>query len=364
MSNKKETQPMKLKIDRAALVRELNYVCRVVPANPTLPVLGCVLLEVEGDTLRLRTSNMDLTLTASVDAQVTDSGAVCAPAKRLAKIFGEMSDAVVGISVSDKNEIEIVGAACKFRILGLPWDEFPCFPKPTGTEIEIPGSVLGDAVSPALHAVSDDETRLILNSVLVELNGGEIRAVATDGRRLAVCGGKVAPGGVVGIVPTDTARLLVALADAETVTLLIGPDNITAKAGNRELASKLIAGAYPNYKQVIPTDTQVAVEVDAVALKTALHRVALVSDSCVQLEFAKASLTIKGASAEIGSGAEVLPLEKELSTPIAMSFNPQYLIDALSACGDTAVLKMADECSPMVVSADRFLSVVMPLRKS
>jgi DNA polymerase-3 subunit beta len=363
MIPKPEKQTLKLKIDRALLVKELAYVCRAVPSNPTLPVLGCVLLEVKGDTLTLRTTNMDLTLTASVEAAVEDSGAVCVSAKRLSKILAEMTDSTVALTATDKNEVEVSGVACKFKLLGLPDDDFPVSAVTTGEPLKLKGSDLADAVAPVLHAVSEDETRFVLNSVFLQLDGkGDVHAVATDGRRLAKCGGIMPPDAVSAVVPTDAAKLLVTLADAEDVVLLVGPQNITVRAGERSMISKLVEGAYPNWKQVIPVGQPHALEMDAAALKSAIHRVALVANETVALEFAKGRLTITGALADVGSGAETLTLAVCPKEPIKIAFDPSYVLEALTACGDTATLGLTDGLCPMVVSADRFLAVVMPKR--
>jgi DNA polymerase-3 subunit beta len=358
---------MKLKVNRSELVQELAYVCKTVPSNPTMPILGCVLVEAPGTgrtALKLKTTNMDLTLTASVEhVEVNEKGAVCVYAKRLAKILGEMTDDEVAITVSDKHEMEISGASCKFKLLGISEDDFPVTAKSTGDTITMKGSVLMDAVAPVLHAVSEDETRFVLNSVYLQLDPkGEVHAVATDGRRLATCGGVLGKDAVSAVVPTDAARLVVTLAEAEEVSLIVSKDNITVRAGAREMVSKLIDGTYPNYKQVIPPEQPHQIEMDALALKAAIHRVALVANDTVALEFAKGRLVITGAMADVGSGAESLKLATCLEKPIKIAFDPSYVLEALTACGDTATLGLTDELSPMVVSADRFLAVVMPKR--
>jgi DNA polymerase-3 subunit beta len=359
-------QTMKLKMDRATLVKELAYVCKAVPSNPTIPVLGCVHISTDANSLHLRTTNMDLTLTAALETvEVAEDGAVCVSAKRLAKILGEMTDAAISLSANDKNEVEVSGAACKFKLLGVPEDDFPVTATASGDPIKVKGSVLADAVSPVLHAVCTDETRFVLNSVYLQLDkAGEILAVSTDGKRLAKCGGNVAPDAVTALVPTDAARLLVTLADAEEVIVLVGAKVITVRSGEREMFSKLVEGTYPNYKQVIPTNLAHAYEFDSASLKAAIHRVSLVANETVQLQFAKGRLTITGANADVGSGAESLALADGGKAEITAAFAPGYVIDALNACGDTATLGLTDGLSPMAVSADRFLAVVMPKRVS
>jgi DNA polymerase-3 subunit beta len=360
---------MKLTVNRSELVRELNYVTRVVPSNPTIPVLGTVLIEAPGfghTALRLKTTNMDITLTASVESvEVAEKGAICVSAKRFAKVLAEMTDDQVTIETDKKHAVEITGASCKFKLLGMADDEYPVTAKNDAEPIELKGQVLADAVAPVLHAVSTDETRFVLNSVFLQLDkGGEVHAVATDGRRLAVCGGTVGPDAVAAVVPTAAARLLVTLAEAEAVSVLVNAQTISVAGGNRGFISKLVEGTYPNWKQVIPTAQPHAFELDVAVIKAVIHRVALVANDTINLAFGAKKLVVSGSLADVGSGAESLPLANGPKEAIQISFAPAYVLEALTACGDTVTIRLEDATCPMVLTADRFLSVIMPKRVS
>jgi len=357
---------MKLTVNRSDLAKELAYVCRVVPSNPTIPILGHVLIEAPGfghTTLRLKTTNLDITLTAAVESvEVAEKGAVCVSAKRFARVLAEMDDDQVTIETDKKFAVEITGASCKFKLFGYDGDDFPQTAKNESAPMEFKGSVIADAVAPVLHAVSEDENRFVLNSVFLQMDPtGEVHAVATDGRRLAKCGGIITKDGGTAIVPTAAARLLVTLAEAETVNVLVDAQTISVIGGNRGFISKLIEGTYPNWKQVIPTDTPHTVEIDVGTVKDAIHRVALVAGETITLAFSPKKLVISGALADVGSGAESLQIAGPAEA-ITISFAPEYILEALTACGDTATLGLTDGLCSMVVTADRFLAVVMPKR--
>jgi DNA polymerase-3 subunit beta len=357
---------MKFTVNRADLVKELGFTCRIVPANPTLPILACVLLELEEDTLHLKTTNMDITLMGRVTVDVKDraGGGVCVPARRFAKIVAEMADDVVTVSVDEKHEVTVKGATAVFKLLGISEDDFPVTAKTGGEPVRLQGAVLLDAIAPVLHAVSDDETRFVLNGIFLELDkAGEIHAVATDGRRLAACGGKLGKDAFGAVVPTAMAHIMATLAEADEAVVLIGKDNITVRAGEREAISKLIEGTYPNWKQVVPVGQPISISVGVEVFKAALKRGALVAGETVALTFAKNKLTISGSSADIGSGTETLPIEYT-GAPVEIAFAPAYVIQALTACGEDAILGLTDGLSPMVVSANRFGGVVMPKRIS
>jgi DNA polymerase-3 subunit beta len=164
------------------------------------------------------------------------------------------------------------------------------------------------------------------------------------------------------VVPTAAARLLVTLAEAETVKITIGGGSIAVTGGARGFISKLIEGQYPNWKQVVPKDQAHAFELDVVAIKAAIHRVALVAPDSVTLTFHAKRLTITGSMADVGSGAESLPLSDGPKDAIAITFAPAYVLEAMTACGDAVTVRLEDAASPMVLTADRFLSVIMPKR--
>jgi DNA polymerase-3 subunit beta len=326
-----------------------------------------VLIEAPGfghTAIKLKTTNLDITLTASVEnVEVAEKGGVCVWAKRFAKVLAEMTDDQVTISTDAKYAVEISGASCKFKLLGMAEEDYPVTAVSDGAPVELKGQVLADAVAPVLHAVSTDETRFILNSILLEMApDGEVHAVATDGRRLAVCGGTVGPDAVAAVVPTNAARLLVTLAEAEAVSVTVGQNTIAVTGGARGFISKLIEGTYPNWKTVIPKDPAHAVELEVAVIKAAIHRVALVAPETISLTFQPKKLVISGSTADVGSGAESLALPDGPKEPIAISFAPAYVLEALTACGDTVTIRLEDGTSPMVLTADRFLAVIMPKR--
>jgi DNA polymerase-3 subunit beta len=299
---------MKLTAERTALTDKLSFCLKGLPSKATIPSTSCVLLATDGNgSLTLKTTNLDMTLTGSCEAEITDVGAVCVSAKRLAGILNEMSDDVVAIEADDKHQVKVSGVSCAFKLNGLPDDDFPVTPEVDGEPVELDGPELADSLAPVLHAVSADETRYVLNGVCVILsNAGDILSVATDGKRLAVCGDKSAKDKT-GILPTATAKILAELASKnDKVTLTLVGNSATVEAGDRRINSKLIEGTYPNYKQVIPTDQPHKLECDVEPLAAAIARVSCLGLDTVALTLKAGKLTVSGSAPEIGSASETV----------------------------------------------------------
>lgn len=358
---------MKLTAKRTALTTELAFVLKGVPSKATLPCMSCVMLATDGNgSLTLKTTNLDMTLTGSCEAEVKDVGAVCVSAKRLAGILGEMTDDVVAIEADDKHQVKVSGVSCAFKLNGLPDDDFPVTPEVDGEPVELDGAVLADSLAPVLHAVSTDETRFVLNGVCISIdNDGDVLSVATDGRRLAVCGGG-SKADKSGIIPTATAKLAADMAAKnDKVALTLAGNSVTVEAGDRSIQSKLIEGAYPNWKQVVPNNQNHTLEMDVDLVKTAIHRVACLGLETVALTLKAGKLTVSGSDPEIGSASETVAFPAWTSKePLTLAFAPKYLLDALASCGSMATVGLTDAQGSMLLTADRFQAVIMPKRVS
>lgn len=358
---------MKLTAKRSDLANELAFVLKGVPAKATIPSMSCVLLVTDGNgSLTLKTTNLDMTLTGSCEAEVKDVGAVCVSAKRLAGILGEMTDDVVAIESDDKHQVKVSGVSCAFKLNGLPDDDFPTTPEFDGEPVELDGAVLADSLAPVLHAVSTDETRFVLNGVCISIDSaGDVLSVATDGRRLAVCGGG-SKADKSGIIPTATAKLVADLAGkSDKVSVVLLDDSLTVEAGDRAIRSKLVEGNYPNYKQVMPTDQPHKLEMDVDIVKTAIHRVACLGLETVALTLKAGKLTVSGSAPDIGSASETVAFPAWTSKEaLTLAFAPKYLLDALASCGSLATVGLTDAQDSMLLTADRFQAVIMPKRVS
>jgi DNA polymerase-3 subunit beta len=255
--------------------------------------------------------------------------------------------------------------------MGLPEEEFPQFPKTDGGKtLKLEQATLRDLLKKTTYAVSTDETRYVLNGVLMSFKADKLTVVATDGRRLALVERDLeVPKGAECelIIPTKAVgELQRLLGDSGDVSLSVSENQIICSLGDAVLASKLIEGTYPNFRQVIPTEVKERVPLEREMLLAALHRASILASEksqSVKLNFAKNTLTITATTPEVGEAKETLSINYK-GKELTIAFNPQYLMDPLrNLDADEVFLELTDELSPGVIKVNEpFLYVLMPMR--
>jgi len=345
----------------------------VVSTRTTLPILSNVLLQAEGDQVRLTTTDLDVGVSGGITAQIEKPGATTLPARRLATIVRELPAADIQIEVDSKNVASIRCGQSFFKILGLPEEEFPPLPKFDDTRtFTIPQQALRDALKKTSYAISTDETRYVLNGILFSFKENKLTLVATDGRRLALVDLEVEfPRSQEAdiIVPTkavtELGRLL---GDEGDVRLSVGENQVSFQINDTLLASKLIEGNYPNYRQVIPGEAKERVTLERELFLNAVHRVSLLSSeksNSVKLVFSKNNIEIAANTPDVGEARESLAVAYK-GREFSIAFNPEFLQAPLRALSnDEVYLDMIDEMSPGVIKIQSpFLYVLMPMRIS
>ena len=363
---------MKLKVSKEKMIESLQKVQSVVSTRSTLPILSNVLMRAEKDRLWLTTTDMDVTVCASVEAQVAKAGVTTLPARRLFNIFREMAGADIEIDVDDKNNAAIRSGSSFFRIVGLPEDDFPPLPKfEAAKTYSLKQDVFRDMLQATKYAVSRDESRYILNGVLLSFKGEKLAVVATDGRRMALYEQEVEyPKGSEGdmILPFKTVEELSATLHGDGPLRIKATQNqIAFEFDDLLIVSKLIDGTYPNFRQVIPAQSEEHIALDREALLNALRLVSLVATdegTSAKLTFGKNKLDIS-ITTEVGEASENLPI-KYTGKAISAAFNPDFLMDPLrNLTADEIVFEMTDDMSPSVIKCNvPFLYVLMPMRVS
>ena len=177
---------MIFKTSQENLLAGVQIVQNIVSSKSPLPILSNILLEVKGTKLRLNTTDLDIGISCEIPVDIIEEGAITIPAKRFGDIIRELPSGDITISVKKNNQVDIEGRQCRFKLGGLPRDEFPKFPEFKDKEaIQIEQSTLKEMLRLTSFAVSHEESRYVLNGILIEISDNVIRIVATDGRRLA-----------------------------------------------------------------------------------------------------------------------------------------------------------------------------------
>ncbi len=362
---------MKFKVSKEALLDGLQKVQHVVSTRTTLPILSNVLLVAENGRLQLTTTDLDVGITGSVSADVSKDGATTLPAKRLVNIIRELPASEVEISVDAKNVASISCGPSFFKIIGLGQDDFPPLPNFDGArEYRIPQQMLRDGLKKTAYAISTDETRYVLNGIYTSFREGKLTLVATDGRRLAMVENDLdfpASQEVDVIVPTKAVQELQRLLGNDGEVLVhLSDSQISFSIGDHLLVSKLIEGNYPNYRQVIPSDSSERVELPREAMLETVRRVSLLSSdksNSVKLVFSSNKVEVTANSPDVGEARENLEVPYE-GKDLQIAFNPEFLKAPLQNLdGETVYLDLIDEMSPGVVRIEgSFLYVIMPMR--
>ena len=368
---------MNLTISKDQIISGLQAVQNVVSSRTTLPILSNVLLRAEGDRLEFTATDLDVTVSSSVEAKVGKPGATTVPVKKLFGIVRELPAGEIEIEVDDKNVCSVRAGASFYKIHGLAADEFPPLPKfKDDKKVSVPQEKLKGMMKKTSFGISTDESRYVLNGIFISLKDHKMTMVATDGRRLALVdeemdvseqsqGEFIVPAKAV----NELNRLLTDKGEVELrYTENQASFTLKDEQGSVLIITKLIEGNYPNYRQVIPNEVKERISLSREEFLHALRRAEIMTSeksNSVKLTFGKNNLAITANSPEVGEARESLAINYK-GKEMAIAFNPKYMIDPLNALTEDEVfIELIDELSPGVLKINGpFLYVVMPMRLS
>lgn len=327
---------MRFTIAREKLQDGLSAVIATVPAKTTLPVLSNILLETNERGIRLSGTDLDMAVSTEVTADVETQGAITVPAKKLAEIVRELPSAPVRISAVGEQKITLECGRARFRLLGLPRDEFPTFPVVRFSESwRIKSGELQKLIAHTAFAVSTEESRPILNGVLWELRSDKMRMVATNGHRLAKIDvpvtGKDGRSEDLIIPPKALEQLRRLFPAEEDLEIARGENHLGFRSPLTAVYTRLIEGPYPPYEQVIPRDNDRIALADKNALSQALKRMSVVaSDQThrIRMSFNAGMAKFSVQTPDLGEAQDELPVTYE-GDALDIGFNASYLLEIL-----------------------------------
>ena len=370
---------MRLKCDRNTLVDKLTVLARGVSTRSALPVLSGVLLQAHDGRLDLFSTDMELSMKATMLTTVEQDGEVVIPARLFTDIVKNLPDDDVVIETGE-GAVRVVAGRAAFSLNSWSASDFP----QTSAFDTAGGFVVGREPFVATlgkvgRAASRDETRPILTGVLVTITGGVLKMVATDSYRLSVKETPLGPGAaqheVMAIVPVkalnEVSRLASAQGDGE-IEIVISDNQalfrLAASDGDVWIATRLIDGQFPNYKQLLPESFDRAVTLEKEVFLAAARRVSLMAqkNTPLRLSFTDGKLTLRAITQDVGQAKEELDVEYA-GDEFEIGFNAGFLIDgADSIDGDAVTLKFINPLRPGLVSGSDsgFLYLIMPIRLS
>ena len=367
---------MRLTISREKLQEGLNAVTASIPVKTTLPVLANILVETTDRGIKLSGTDLDIAVSTEVAADVEAPGAVTIPAKKLSEIARELPPAPVKIAAVGEQRITLECGRSKFKLLGLPRDEFPTFPSVRFDESwRIKSGDLQKLISHTSFAVSTEESRPILNGVLWELRPERMSMVATNGHRLARMTVPVssdsAPSNDLIVPPKALEQVRRLFPAEEELEIGRGENHLGFRSPFTAVYTRLIEGPYPNYEQVIPKDNDRVAVADKTALISALKRMSVVaSDQThrIRLSFNSGMLKFSVQTPDLGEAQDELPI-RYTGDQLDIGFNASYLLEILRyvPTDDVRITLKAPERAATLEPEGwsdpaSYLCLVMPLR--
>jgi DNA polymerase-3 subunit beta len=375
---------MELTVGKADLQKELQLCQGVVEKRSTIPILSNVLLKAADGKLQVAATDLDVTILTSCSAKITTPGGVTLEARRLFDIVRSLPDDDVHIALQENNQMLIESGTAKFRLLGLPAEDYPTLPTVNVTEAyTIPLDELKTMVAKVKFAITHEETRFQLNGALLKMQPQKMEMVATDGHRMALINFPYATAGngrkkgneLTILIPRKALDEILRLEAGEdgTVKFGVSENQLFFDAADRRLMARMIDVNFPNYMEVISRDNDRHVMVDRERLLSTIKRISLVANErtrAVRFDFAPGKLTVSSTNPELGDARETVPIDYA-GQPFFVGLNAAYVMDFLSATDTPSVsLDLKDENSqcigrPASTAEDLpydYLYVVMPMR--
>ena len=364
---------MKLSAARDVLLKPLQAVIGVVERRQTMPILSNVLLVARDGQLAISATDLEVELVAQASVDVEAGGEITVSGRKLLDICRALPDgADIGISVSGE-KLVVKSGRSKFSLVTLPAAEFPTVEDiKAGQSIEVPQAVLGRLIEKTHFSMAQQDVRYYLNGMLLETGGKYLRAVATDGHRLALCqaeldGERLDEQQV--ILPRKGVLELQRLMSGEgVVNIELGANHVRIQLEGIRFTSKLIDGRFPEYDRVIPKDSSNELSADRTSFRSALQRTAILSNEKyrgIRLIIRDSGVVLQAHNPEQEEAEEELEVDYA-GEDIEIGFNVNYLLDALGAVeSDTVTLSVLDGNSSCLIrepGKDDCKFVVMPMR--
>jgi DNA polymerase-3 subunit beta len=325
---------MKFRVAREDLADAVAWVARSLPSRPPVPVLGGILLEVDGSTLAVAGFDYEVSTRAELSVDADTAGRVLVSGRLLAEIVRALPAKPVDVEV-DGPKVAIRCGSARFALPTMPVEDYPALPEMPATSGTVPAGEFAEAVTQTAIAAGRDDTLPMLTGIRVEIEGEKLTLAATDRFRLAVRELSWAPNAT----ELSTAVLVPArtLADAARslggdgqVTVGLGDGLIGLAAGGRRTTVRLLDAEFVKYRSLLPTEHTTTAEVGVAELSEAIKRVALVTDRGhhLRMQVTEGSLALSAGGDDEGSAEEELAVSAD-GAELLIAFNPGYLLDGL-----------------------------------
>jgi DNA polymerase-3 subunit beta len=375
--------PVKIQVERDVLAEAVAWTARALPARPAVPVLAGIRLQAAGD-LTLSSFDYDVSAQARVPVEAEEEGEALVSGRLLAEITRSLPARPVEI-VTDGARATLTCGSATFTLLTMPTEDYPTLPEMPPPAGSIGSDAFATAVGQSATAAGRDDTLPALTGVRIEIEGETLTLVSTDRYRLAVRELRWTPArpdlSAAVLVPAralaDTARALTAGAEVSIALALPGEEGaggegmIGFEGGGRRTTTRLLGGDFPRYESLLPKQVNAVAELATAPFAEAVKRVALVAErnTAVRLSFSPGQLVLEAGTGDEAQAEEVIDASFE-GDDIQIAFNPQYLLDGLTALdSDTTRISFTESGKPALITGKPapdeqpdFRYLLMPIR--
>ena len=374
---------MKITIDKRQLSLVIGRAQNIVEKKNTMPILVNILLEAENSTLKMFATDLEVSLTDELAAEVIQPGKSVVNAKNLYEIVKELNDGPISLEATQNHWLRVTQNKSIFNIVGLAPEDYPVFPDIAPQNYQaIEKTIFKEMIEKTIYSVSTDDARYHLNGVFLEIrseaDSSQYRMVATDGHRLSLVDRIMNTknphfdsdrGGV--IIPRkglNEIKKLLDSSDEQHVEIAIEGAQLILRLGSTLMMIRLIEGIYPDYQQLIPDKTSETLIINREGFLHSLKRVSLLSNiksKGVSISLFPGKMEISSNNPEMGDAKEELDIEYN-GKEMRIGFNARYMLDVLNAMSEEKVqVEITDQLSPSLVrpfNDNSYTCIVMPMR--
>ena len=371
---------MNFKVSSSALYSRLIAASKVLSNKNAMPILDCFLLDVRDGIVTLTASDSEKYFITTVPTiEQTENASFCLPAKTIIDSIKELAEQPLTINYNpDTHKVEGIHNSGSFSVIAQDAAPYP-MPKTVsdeGTTLHLPAEVLLNGINRCLFATANDEIRLVMNGIYLDIKPESIIFAGTDGRKLVRNINHTVKSGITAgfIIPKKVSAILRAVLskDEEDIEIKFDADKASIKSEDMIMHFRLIEGRYPNYNAVIPENNPYKATVDRQALSSALKRVSVFcnqSSGLVKMELKNNALRLTGQDNEYATSAEEFLVCDYSNNPISIGFSCQFLLEITNILeGENVTIEVADPSRPGVIRPteanpeDELLMLLMPMR--
>jgi DNA polymerase III subunit beta len=358
---------VKIQVERDVLADAVAWTARALPARPTVPVLAGMRLQA-GDDLTLSSFDYDVSAQATIPVIAEEEGSALVSGRLLAEISRSLPGRPVQIASEGGKAVLTCGSAT-FTLLTMPEEEYPALPEMPPAAGTVGSDAFASAVSQSATAAGRDDTLPALTGVRIEIEGDTLTLISTDRYRLAVRELRWTPArpdlSAAVLVPAralaETARALTSGAEVAIALALpgdgtdgVGGDGMIGfEGGGRQATTRLLGGEFPRHQALLPSHANYTAEMATPLLAEAVKRVALVAErnTAVRLAFTPGQLVLEAGTGDEAQAVEVLEASFDGDEELSIAFNPQYLLDGLTAIdSDTVRISFTEAGKPALIT--------------